>query len=228
MGQVILYHLRNSRSQRLIWLLEELGCNYVLIEGSDIDTSKLPPEVLPLKFPTVVITHGESTIHMTETSAICEYLCTQVQSPLLPLNNTEALPDFLFWKNFAEASFMSNLALKQVFRQIVINTPLPFRPVSWMFQKSFNKMYLNQAIKEQLGRFEGHFAKNTWLAEEFSIADILNWFPLEACRIAYKDDFKYSNIQAYLKRIQKRPAFQTALIRGNWSEVEFSKYWGDS
>lgn len=227
MGQIIVYHHRNSRSQRLIWLLEELGCKYILFEGTDIDTSKLPLEVLPLKFPTVVITGGERTIHMTETSAICEYLCSQVQSLSIPLNNIEALSDFIFWKNFSEASFMPNLALIQLFRQIVIKTPLPFKPVSWIFQKSINMMYLNQAIKEQLDRFESHLAKNTWLATEFSIADILNWFPLEACRITFKDDFEYPNIQAYLKRIHKRPAFQTALIHGNWNEVEFAKYWGD-
>lgn len=223
--QITLYHLKNSRSQRILWLLEELGYDYQVIDSADSGTHDLPNHILPLKFPTVHITDEDSGIYLTESSAICEFLSNRFQS-LIPVSVTEIdLANYFFWKNYADASLMQSLVLKQVFKQIVVNTPLPFKPVPWLFKYSFNKLYLNKTIEQQLKRVDEHLKTNTWMcANQFTIADILMWFPLEACMVTM-DPPDYPHITFYLAQFRGNHNFNKALESGNWSSQKFRDYW---
>ena len=143
-----------------------------------------------------------------------------------PFRANDVFVQFSFWKNFADASFMPNLALKQIFAQIAQRTPLPLRPVSWCFKQGFNLGYLDQAIAAQLDSIEQHLSKHAWLAGgSFSIADILLWFPLQACAAAHPEFMQYPHCRHYLAQIESRPAFQQALLKGQWSDAQFKQYW---
>lgn len=223
--KITLYHLQNSRSQRIVWLLEELGCDYTVVDGADLGAPDLPDNVLPLKFPTIHISDINDSLYLTETSAICDFLSNKFQA-LLPYQATEKdLADFYFWKNYADASLMQSLVLKQVFKQIVVNTPLPFKPVPWLFKYSFDRLYLNKAIAQQLDRVNAHLRTNAWMcAGQFTIADILMWFPLEASMVN-QEPRNYLYITTYLAQVRGSPGFKKALVNGNWSADLFKKYW---
>ena len=217
---ITLYHLPNSRSQRIIWLFEELDIHYELeVFQQNQSSSKVDVD----KFPTVHL-HNEN-LWLRESSAIGEYFSQHQQKLIIPTHDQNYL-DFCYFKNFADSSFMPNLALKQVFAQIAQQTPWLFRMVSLLFKKAFNHAYLNPEIKQQLDTIEQHLADRMWFAgEAFSYADILMWFPLQACQHAYPQFEQYTVIQAYLARIHTRPAFQVALEIGQWSSTTFKSYW---
>lgn len=222
---IFLYHLHNSRSQRIVWLLEELNCRYKLLESPEIIEPTLPAEVLPLKFPTLKYFDAEGTLYLTETSAICDFLSQKHKALLPEIKSSSALANFTFWKNYADASLMQTLVLKQVFKQIVLNTPFLFKPISLMFKHSFNSMFLNKELAQQLKRIEAHLKTNAWMCgSEFTVADILIWFPLEAAMVGVEVQ-DYPRISAYLDRIKLREPFIKAAKQGNWSADEFNKYW---
>lgn len=121
---------------------------------------------------------------------------------------------------------MPNLVLKQIFQQIKQQTPFVIRFISLAFQQAFNRAYLNPQLKQQLEQINSHLSHHTWLAgDDFSDADILLWFPLHAAEFAYPQFSDYPSLERYLKQITSRPAFQTALDRGQWSSQQFKQYW---
>lgn len=228
--QITLYHSPHSRSQRIIWLFEELGIDYQLIivtkSNSQQHLQNIPSSALPLKFPTALITTPEQDLVLTESSAIAEFFSQYFQKLISTSKQIKAQSDYLFWKNYADASFMPNLALKQIFSQIVERTPLPFKWVSCSFKYAFNAGFLNQAIDQQLDRINSHLIDQHWLAgEKFTIADILLWFPLNACISAHSNIQQYPAVLRYVRQIQMRPAFQSALTQGQWNEAIFKNYW---
>lgn len=113
--QIRLFHLQNSRSQRIIWFLEELGLNYDLITKyhSDEDKNNNSPHQLS-KFPTLEIIEQEQTSILAETSAILDYFSHL--HPQLSQNNllSQQLQNFYYWKNYCEATFIPDLVLKQI------------------------------------------------------------------------------------------------------------------
>lgn len=225
--KINLYHLNNSRSHRIVWMLEELNCHYEIISPDDIEINDVSIAYLPIKYPTLKIQTPDSILFLTESGAIVEFISQYYQS-LIPQNDDiSKIVSFLFWKNYADGSFMPNLVLKQVFTQIMQKTPIPFRMISWSFKYLFNKLYLDKTLNEQLSRIDNHLSTNTWFANDFSIADILMWFPLEVC-YTVSLNCNYPHIDSYIKRIHSREAFQKALIRGNWSEKDFHKYWASA
>lgn len=105
--QIRLFHLKNSRSQRIIWFLEELGLNYELIikDHSGIDKDKNSPHQLS-KFPTIEIIEQEQISILAETSAILDYL-SHLHPQLGPNNlSSQQLQNFYYWKNYCEATFI--------------------------------------------------------------------------------------------------------------------------
>lgn len=222
--QIRLFHLQNSRSQRIIWFLEELGLNYELIikYHSDVDENKNSPHQLS-KFPTIeIIEQGEFSI-LAETSAILDYLSHL--HPQLGQNNllSQHLQNFYYWKNYCEATFIPDLVLKQIFHQIAQRTPFPIRFVPKLLKYGFDQGYLNQSLQRQMSMIDKHLEHHLWFAgDQFTIADILMWFPLLACSQNYS---QFKHIQRYLTQIENRPAFKNALIKGQWSASTFNAYW---
>ena len=230
--QIQLYHKPNSRSQRIVWLFEELSLDYDILfchSWDDANTCQLQQTHPLAKFPTVKITQLGHTFFLSETSAIAEWFSTQQQS-LGTLNlGGSALVDYYYWKNFADASFMPNLALKQVFSQLAIRTPWPVRLIPKAIQYGFNRGYLNPLLEQQMQMINQHLTTQPWVAgSQFTIADILLWFPLHACTHLNDRYTHYPAINAYLQQIQDRPAFQRALSKGQWSASIFKRYWAEA
>lgn len=227
--QIYLYHLQNSRSQRIVWLCEELHLDYELITFTEhIQEQHNHPHPFK-KFPTIAFRQNKQDNFsiLAESTAIMDFLC-HFQNKLnvndyLDVKEIEA---FYYWKNFADASFMPNLALKQIFAQIVQQTPLPVRFISKLFKYAFDQNYLNAALQQQMQHIDQHLQQQKWMAgSQFSCADILMWFPLSACQQLSNNFQGLEYINVYLTQIESRPAFQTACLKGQWSTSAFKNYW---
>ncbi len=213
-----LHHLDHSRSQRVLWLLEELELPYeIKLYTRDRQTMLGPAElkkVHPLgKSP--VITDGELTL--AESAAILEYLLDRYGSGRLvpPVGSPEYLR-FRYWMHYAEGSAMPPLLLKLVFDRVA-NGPMPFfvRPVARAIANGANKAFIGPQLKLHLDYMESELGKSLWFAgDEFSAADIQMSFPLEAAQSRAGLDASRPRLSAFLQRIRERPAYQRAIARG--------------
>jgi glutathione S-transferase len=200
---VIVHHLENSRSQRVLWLLEELGLPYeVRRYQRDRRTMLAPPElrrVHPLgKSP--LIEDGNVTV--AETGAIVEYLVDKAGGPLGAPAEREQLRLYRHFLHYAEGSLMPPLLVKLVLGRI----PL-FGKAS---QRKFQPM-----IDIHLDYVEGELAKRAWFAgSDFTAADIMMSFPLEAAAARANARHGRPNVSAWLDRIHARRAYQAALSAG--------------
>ena len=213
-----LHHLDHSRSQRVLWLLEELELPYeIKLYTRDRQTMLGPAElkkVHPLgKSP--VITDGELTL--AESAAILEYLLDRYGSGRLapPVGSPEYLR-FRYWMHYAEGSAMPPLLLKLVFDRVA-SGPMPFfvRPVARAIANGANKAFIGPQLKLHLDYMESELGKSLWFAgDEFSAADIQMSFPLEAAQSRAGLDASRPRLSAFLQRIRERPAYQLAIARG--------------
>ena len=221
---ITVHHLENSRSQRVLWLLEELGLAYeVKRYARDPKTMLAPPElaaVHPLgKSP--VITDGKVTV--AESGAIVEYLLdTYGQGRLRPPPGTAEGRQFTYWLHFAEGSAMPPLLMKLVFDRIG-RAPMPFfaKPIAKSIVGNVLRTFVLPQLKQHLDFMEGELGKGAWFAgEEFSAADIQMSFPLEAAASRAGLDAKSRpQLWDFLQRIHARPAYQRALERGGRYEL---------
>jgi glutathione S-transferase len=213
---ITVHHLDNSRSQRVLWLLEELGLPYEIKHYKrDRKTMLAPPElrqVHPLgKSP--VVTDGDVTL--AESGAIVEYLVqTYGRDALLP-RNAEDKRRYTYWLHFAEGSAMSPLLIKLIFDR-VRKAPLLVRPIANAIANQVMGSFVQPNIDRQLAFIESELTARPWFAgTAFSAADIQMSFPLEVSegRVGLPAD-RYPKINAFLKRIRERPAYQRALDKG--------------
>jgi glutathione S-transferase len=216
---ITLHHLNNSRSQRILWLLEELGVSYEIKRYQrDAKTMLAPPElraVHPLgKSP--VITDGDLTV--AESGAIVEYLANRYgEGRLLAAPGTPARLRQTYWLHYAEGSAMPPLLLKLVFQRVA-TTPAPFfvRPVMKGIAAKVQDSFVDPQIALHLDYLEGELGKAEWFGgDAFSAADIQMSFPLEAA--ASRGGLTAASrprLAAFLERIHARPAYQRALAAG--------------
>ena len=215
---IVVHHLENSRSQRVLWLLEELGLPYDIKHYQrDAKTMLAPPElsqVHPLgRSP--VITDGDSVV--AETGAIVEYLLDQYgEGRLRPEPGTPEHLRYRYWLHFAEGSAMPPLLMKLVFDSI--NTaPMPFfiKPVARAIGKKVTDLLVWPNLTRQFDFMEAELGRSTWFAgSRISGADIMMSFPLEAAAQRAGLDASRPKLMAFLERIHKRSAYQRALERG--------------
>ncbi|MEK8048320.1 MAG: glutathione S-transferase [Burkholderiales bacterium PBB6] len=215
---ITVHHLNNSRSQRVLWLLEELGLPYEIRPYQrDATTMLAPPElrqVHPLgKSP--VITDGDITV--AESGAIIEYLVeTYGEGRLRPAAGTPQRRDWTYWLHFAEGSAMPPLLMKLVFGRIQ-TAPMPFfvKPVARGIARQVLSSFVEPNLKNQLDFMEATLSRQPWFAgEAFSAADIQMSFPVEAAAQRAGLDASRPKLMAWLKTIHARPAYQRALQRG--------------
>ncbi len=215
---ITVHHLNHSRSQRVLWLLEELGLPYELKKHQrNPETMLAPPELLkvhPLgKSP--VITDGDVT--MAESGAIVEYLLeAHGGGRLMPARGTPEHRRYVYWLHFSEGSAMSPLLLKLIFERIK-TSKMPFfaKPVARGISDRVLKAMVDPNLQRQLDFMEAELGQSEWFAgSEFSAADIQMSFPVEASRQRAGLDAGRPHLMAYLKRIHARPAYARALERG--------------
>ena len=216
---IVVHHLNNSRSQRVLWLLEELGLPYDIRKYQrNPQTMLAPPELLevhPLgKSP--VVTDDDGVV-LAETGAIVETLLERYgRSRLAPAAGTPEHLRFRYWLHFAEGSAMPPLLLKLIFERIKV-TPMPFfaKPIARGIADRVLAAMVDPNLARQLDFMEGELRRSTWFAgDEFSAADILMSFPVEAARQRAGLDGGRPKLMAYLHRIHERPAYRRALERG--------------
>jgi glutathione S-transferase len=216
---LIVHHLNDSRSQRILWLLEELGVEYEIRRYQrDPATMLAPPElraVHPLgKSP--VITDGAQTI--AESGAIIEYLLDRFdeQGRLRPPSGTPERLRYRYWLHFAEGSAMTPLLLKLVFDRIDA-APKPFfvKPIARGISAKVVGGFVAPNLTRILDFMESELAARPWFAgAEFSAADIQMSFPVELFRQRGGLDAARPKLMAFLARIHALPAYQRALDRG--------------
>ena len=212
---ITVHHLNNSRSQRILWLLEELGLPYEIRKYERDAVTMLAPaalrEVHPLgKSP--VITDGGETL--AESGAIIEYLVDRYGAGrLAPAAGTPARLRYGYWLHYAEGSAMPPLLLKLVFDRIE-SGPMPFfaRPVARSIARRVKSTFVEPQIKRHLDFLEAELGKFRWFAgDEFSAADIQISFPLEVAVRRAGLDMSRQRLVDFLARIHARPACQRAL-----------------
>ncbi len=212
-----LHHLEHSRSQRILWLLEELGVDYEIRRYErDRETSLAPPDlrdVHPLgKAP--LISDGDTTI--AESGAIIEYLVDKYDGRLAPAKGTPQRLAFTYWLHYAEGSFMPLMIIALILGRIE-TAPLPFfiKPVAKGIVGKVRAGYLDENVKRHLDFMENALATTTWFCgEDFTAADIQMSFPLEAAEVRTNLRADYPRLAAFLDRIRARPAYQRALEKG--------------
>lgn len=217
---ITVHHLNNSRSQRILWLLEELEVPYVVKRYQrNAKTMLAPPElraIHPLgKSP--VITDGEVVV--AESGAIVDYLIERYgQGRLAPAPGTPEQLRYTYWLHYAEGSVMPMLVMKLIFSRIPGSAPALIRPIARALVGGVNDKFLDPNLKLHLDYIEAELGKSTWFAgDTFSAADVQMSFPAEAA--SARDGGSRPNIAAFLQRIHARPAYQRALKQGGPYEL---------
>ena len=210
------HHLNNSRSQRVLWLLEELGVPYEIVRYQRLPTMLAPPElraIHPLgKSP--VITDNGNTI--AESGAIIEYIVsTYGEGRLIPPAGTPERLRWTYWLHYAEGSAMPPLLLKLIFGFMPKRAPLLLRPLVNAISTKALETMINPQLKTHMAYWESELSKSEWFAgNDFSAADIQMSFPLEAASARGGLDQNYPKATAWLAKIHARPAYQRALEVG--------------
>ena len=220
---ITVHHLNNSRSQRILWLLEELDIGYEIKRYERDKTTMRAPASLRAVHPlgkSPVITDGDTTI--AESGAIVEYLVERYgKGRLVPPAGTPARLRYTYWLHFAEGTAMTPLLMKLVFNRVETG-PMPFfvRPIAKKIAAIVKGSYIEPEIAQQLAYMESEIARTGWFAgSEFSAADIQMSFPLEVAASRGGLSAAQPKLTDFLKRIHAREAYQRALKRGGLYEL---------
>jgi len=219
---IVVHHLNNSRSQRVLWLLEELKLPYE-IKHYQREASGLAPKSLEAVHPlgkSPVITDDGTTV--AESGAILEYLVeTHGNGRLVPAAGTPERLRYRYWMHYAEGSAMPPLLLKLIFDKVETG-PMPFfaKPIARAISAKVKASFITPNIKRHLDFMEGSLKEGPWFTgKAFSAADIQMSFPVEAAAARGGLDKSRPRLVDFLKRIHARPAYQLALERGGPYEL---------
>ena len=214
---ITVHHLDNSRSQRVLWLLEELGLPYEVIRYQRDPATMFAPKELRAVHPlgkSPVITDGGKTI--AESGAIIDYLLeTYGQGRLVPPPGTPAKLRFTYWLHYAEGSAMPLLLLKLVFLRIPKSVPGLIRPIARLIAKGALSKLIDPQLSRHMTYWETELTAAPWFAgDDFTAADIQMSFPVEAAAVRSGQMEDKLRLKDYLARIHARPAYRRALETG--------------
>lgn len=200
---ITVHHLENSRSQRVLWMLEELGLSYTVKRYERNKVTMLAPRELRAVHPlgkSPIIEDDGAVI--AETGAIVEYLVERGNGKLGPPAHRDNARRWRFWLHYAEGSLMPPLLVKLVLGRIPI--------LGKAAQKKLQPM-----IDVHLDYIESELSQRPWFAgDEMTAADIMMSFPLEAARSRAGLDASRPATIAWLEKVHARPAYQAALAKG--------------
>jgi glutathione S-transferase len=197
------HHLNNSRSQRVLWLLEEIGAPYEIVRYERDRRTMLAPLELrrahPLGKSPIVEDDGKT---FAETGLIVDYLVERFGGELAPARDSDRYWRYRYWLHYAEGSVMPPLLLKLVIDRLGL-LGYPARP------------FVTSQLKLHLDFLESELGSGPWfLGERFSAADVMLSFPLEATSSRAGLDASRPNLIDFLRRIHARPAYRRALEKG--------------
>lgn len=213
-----LHHLNNSRSQRILWVLEELGLPYEIKFYQRNQKTWLAPEELkkihPLGKSPVITDNG---LVLAESAAILEYLVDRYgQGRLKPRVDSEQWIRYRYWLHYAEGSLMPLLVLALIFNRIR-NQKVPFfvRPILKGICEKVMKVFVYPQLKLHLSYVEEELAKSSWFCgDELTAADIQMSFPLSAALIRAPAEFIGPNIRRFIQQVNENKNYQMAIQKG--------------
>lgn len=207
------HHLNNSRSQRVLWLLEELAVPYELVKYErDPKTSLAPPElqkIHPLgKSP--VVTDGADTV--AESANILEFILEKYgNGRLVPPVGSPEYRRYRYFMHYAEGSLMPFLLLRLITGRMR-KAPALVRPIAKAIAGKIDDGFVMPNLTRHIAFVDGELAKSKFFAgDELTAADIQMYYPMEG--IAARADAP-ARVTAWLERVRERPAYKRALERG--------------
>ena len=214
---IIVHHLNNSRSQRVLWLLEELALPYEIVKYERDPQTMLAPPALAKIHPlgkSPVITDGNLTV--AESGAILEYLVEKYgNGKLAPKPGTQAHLDYRYFLHYAEGSLMPFLLLRLIFTRVKTGK-MPFfaKPIARKIADTVAAQFVTPNLTRHLKFIDDHLATHPWFAgDELSAADVQMSYPMEAV-VARVPEHATPRMAEWVAKIRARPAFATALARG--------------
>jgi glutathione S-transferase len=215
---IVVHHLENSRSQRVLWLLEELGVPYGVKRYQRDRKSNLAPRELlgvhPLGKSPVIEDNGAV---VAETGAIVEHILeTHGQGRLAPARGAADWRRYRYWMHAAEGSYMPPLVLSLMLGRME-TAPMPFfaRPIAKKLTRGVRDGYLDHTIAALFAHLDAELQKSEFLAgADLTGADIMMSFPAEAAMQRAPAALKTARLKSYVERLQARPAYKRALERG--------------
>jgi glutathione S-transferase len=215
---ITLHHLNSSRSQRVLWLLEELGVEYEVRQYQrDPGTLRAPPELQAVHFlgKSPTITDGDRTL--AESGAIVEYLVHRYGAGrLAPPADAPERARYTYWLHYAEGSAILPLVLRLIFRQMP-RQPMPAlaRPIVRALARNVIETFVEPQIERHLDYMDGELTRSSWFAgDEFTAADIQMSFPVQVAAMRGGIERSHPRLWTYLQRIHARPAYERALAKG--------------
>jgi glutathione S-transferase len=219
---ITVHHLNNSRSQRVLWLLEELELPYELVKYERDPKTMLAPPSLQAIHPlgkSPVITDADVTV--AESGAIIEYIVeTYGKGRLVPAAGTQDHRDYRYFMHYAEGSLMPYLLLKLIFRKVK-TSPMPFfvKPIARKIADTVSGRFVDPNLTRHLTFLGDHLAKHAWFAgSEMTAADVQMSFPLEGA-VARAGESVSPRLTEFVKKFQARPAYKRALEKGGPYEL---------
>lgn len=215
------HHLNNSRSQRVLWLLEELGVPYEVVRYQRQPNMLAPKElraIHPLGKSPVITDNGNT---VAESGAIVEYIVkTYGAGRLIPPDETPERLRYTYWLHYAEGSAMTPLLLKLIFGMLPKRAPRLIRPIANAISSKALATLVTPQLKQHMAFWESELGKSEWFAgNDFTAADIQMSFALEAAAARGGLENGHPKAMAWLAKIHARPAYQRALEVGGPYEV---------
>ena len=211
------HHLENSRSHRIVWILEELGVDYEIAHYErDPQTMLAPRKLRDLHFlgKAPILTDGDDAI--AESGAIIEYLIDNYDDGALrPESGTPAYDQYRYWMHYAEGSAMKPLLLKTVFAELPRQGPWLAKPILKTISKTFDRQYLDGEMSLHMKFWEGELQQRPYFAgDEFSAADVQMSIPLESVIAQGASRQEFPRIHEMVENYRERPAYERAVERG--------------
>lgn len=216
---ITLHHLENSRSQRILWLLEELGVEYEIKRYERDPKTNLAPDSLKAIHPlgkSPLITDGGKVI--AESAVIISYLIRTYgkELDLVPETGTKAADQAEYWLHFAEGSLMPYLVMTLVFNKIK-TSPMPFfvRPIAKAIANQVLQSFITPNVESTMTFINDHLSRNTWFAgDKMTAADFQMIFPLEAAMSRSEAAKAMPAIAKYVERVHATETYKAALKKG--------------
>jgi glutathione S-transferase len=220
-----LHHLNNSRSQRILWLLEELELPYEIVRYQRDKVTMRAPASLRAIHPlgkSPVLEDGANIV--AESGAILEYLVDKYGGGRLkPLAGSPEELRYRFFMHYAEGSVMPPLLVKLIIEKIE-NAPVPFflKPLFKGISQQVHRAYIDDQMRTHFDFIESELRRSGWIAgDQFTAADIQMSFPIEAADARGVVGPQRKAIRSYIEKFRSRPAYMKAIQAGGPYDLNY-------